>query len=55
MICEKYRELGKPVYHTFVDYKKCFDRIWQNGLWAVMRRFNISRGIINSIEALYKA
>ncbi|KAI8509148.1 hypothetical protein Bbelb_129960 [Branchiostoma belcheri] len=25
-----------------------------NGLWAVMRRFNISRGIINSIEALYK-
>ncbi|CAH1240999.1 Hypp6277 [Branchiostoma lanceolatum] len=55
LICEKYRELGKPVYHTFVDYKKCFDRVWQDGLWAVMRRFNISRGIVNSIEALYKS
>ena len=54
LVCEKYRELGKPVYHTFVDYKKCFDRIWQNGLWAVMRRFNIDRGLVNSIAALYK-
>ena len=55
LVCEKYRELGKPVYHTFVDYKKCFDRIWQEGLWAVMRRFNIERGIVNSIAALYEA
>ena len=54
LICEKYRELGKPVFHTFVDYKKCFDRVWQDGLWAVLRRFNISKGIVNSIEALYK-
>ena len=54
LVCEKYRELGKHFYHTFVDNKKCFDRVWQDGLWAVMRRLNIDRGIVNSIEALYK-
>ena len=53
VLCEKYRQLGKPVYHNFVDYKKCFDRIWQEGLWAVLRRYHISAGLINCIEALY--
>jgi hypothetical protein len=38
-----------------IIYKKCFDRIWQEGLWAVLRKYNISPGIINSIEALYTA
>jgi hypothetical protein len=37
VLCEKYRQLGKPVYHNCVDYKKCFHRIWQEGLWAVLR------------------
>ena len=55
MLCEKYRQLGKPVYHNFIDYKKYFDRIWQEGLWAVLRRYNISSGIINCIEALYES
>jgi hypothetical protein len=55
VLCEKYRQLGQPVYHNFVDYKKCFDRIWQEGIWAVLRKYNISPGIINSIEALYAA
>jgi hypothetical protein len=49
VLCEKYRQRGKPVYHNFVDYKKCFDRIWQKGLWAVLRKYYISPGIINSI------
>ena len=29
--------------------------MWQEGLCAILRKFNISKGIVNSIEALYKA
>ena len=53
MLSEKFRTDQKPLFHNFIDFKKAFDRVWQEGVCAIMRMFNISKGIVNAIEALY--
>src|SRR5664279_6069354 len=37
LIAEKHREVNKQVYNCFVDFKKAFDLVWHDGLWAVLR------------------
>ena len=39
---------------NFIDFTKAFDRVWHRGLWAVLRKFNISKSLINCIESLYQ-
>ena len=55
MLTEKFRADQKPLFHNFIDFKKAFDRVLQEGMYAIMRMFNISRGIENAIEALYES
>ena len=35
------------------DLKKAFDRVWHAGLWAIMRKYNISANLVRTIEQLY--
>ena len=41
------------LYHVFIDFKKAFDRVWHEALWATMRKHNINASIIRAIENLY--
>ena len=41
------------LYHVFIDFKKAFDRVWHEALWATMRKYNINASIIRAIENLY--
>ena len=41
------------LYHVFIDFKKAFDRVWHEALWATMRKNNINASIIRAIEILY--
>ena len=41
------------LYHNFIDYKKSLDRIWLEGLWNMMKQFNIEEIFIYLIESLY--
>ena len=41
------------LYHVFIDFKKAFDRVWHEALWATMRKYNINASIIQAIENLY--
>ena len=45
MHAEKHREMGQFILNTFIDYRKCFKRIWQEGLWAVLWMNDISDGL----------
>ena len=51
---EKHIEYGKKLCHHFIDFKKAFDRVWYNGLWNIMRNYNIDEQLISIIEDLYK-
>ena len=41
IIAEKHIEHEKKLCDNFIDFKKAFDRVWHNGLWNIMRHFNI--------------
>ena len=33
ILCEKYLQHQKDLYHVFTDFKKAFDRVWHAALW----------------------
>ena len=47
---EKYLQHQQNLYHVFIDFKKAFDRVWHETLWANMRKYNINASIIQAIE-----
>ena len=53
ILCEKYLQHQQNLYHVFIDFKKSFDRVWHEALWATMRKYNINASIIRAIENLY--
>ena len=38
ILCEKYLQHQRDLYHVFVDFKKAFDRVWHAALWATMKK-----------------
>ena len=50
---EKHLEHQKDLFHNFIDFKKAFDRVWHEGLWHVLKSYNIETGLIEMIQALY--
>ena len=52
-IIEKYQEHQQELYHVFIDFKKAFDRVWHQALWATMHKYNIDKTLIALIEDLY--
>ena len=50
---EKYLQHQQNLYHVFIDFKKAFDRVWHEALWATMRKYNINASVIRAIENLY--
>ena len=52
-IIEKYHEHQQELYHVFIDFKKAFDRVWHQALWATMHKYNIDQNLIALIQELY--
>ena len=52
-IIEKYQEHQQELFHVFIDFKKAFDRVWHQALWATMHKYNINKNLITLIEELY--
>ena len=51
---EKYSQHQQDIFHVFIDYKKAFDRVWHDALWATMKNYNMGQKLILSIQRLYK-
>jgi hypothetical protein len=41
------------VFCVFIDYKKAFDRIWHEGLFAVLQQYGVPPKLISIIKDLY--
>ncbi|KAI8509548.1 hypothetical protein Bbelb_133960 [Branchiostoma belcheri] len=54
LIIEKHLQHQRDLFHNFIDFKKAFDRVWHDGLWWVLRGFNIKEGLVQIVKALYK-
>ena len=55
IICERHLQHQQHLYHVFVDFKKAFDRVWHDALWATLKFYNIDEQLISVIEGLYKS
>ena len=53
LLCEKHLQHQQELYHVFVDFKKAFDRVWHEALWATMKKINIGKRLISTIQQLY--
>ena len=53
VLCEKYSQHQQNLFHVLIDYKKAFDRVWHDALWATMKKFNIGQKLIKTIQQLY--
>ena len=53
ILCKKYFQLQKDLYHVFIDFKKALDRVWHAALWATLKKYNISTNFIRVIKNLY--
>ena len=54
ILCKKYLQHQQDLYHTFIDFKKSFYRVWRKALWSTMRLYKINANLIEVIENLYK-
>ena len=45
ILYEKYLQHQQTLYHVFIDFKKAFDRVWHEAIWATMRKYNINANI----------
>ena len=54
VITEKHLQHRCDLFHTFIDFKRAFDRVWYAGLWQVFRSFNIEEGLVQAIQALHE-
>ena len=52
VLCEKYLQHQRDVYHVFTDFRKAFNRVWHADLWATMKKYNISINLIRVIKNL---
>ena len=52
ILCEKYLQHQRNLYHVFTDLKKAIDRVCQAALWAVMRKYNINANLVCTFEQL---
>ncbi|KAK3849655.1 hypothetical protein Pcinc_043594 [Petrolisthes cinctipes] len=43
LLCEKHLQHQRELYHVFIDFKKAFDRVWHDALWATMKKFNMGK------------
>ena len=53
VLIEKHLQHQRTLFHNFIDFKKAFDKVWHDGLWSVLRGFNIEEGLVQVIQALY--
>ena len=53
IFCEKYLQHQQNLYNDFIYFKKAFDRVWHEALWATMRKYNINASMIRAIKNLY--
>ena len=54
VITQMHLQHKKALFHNFIDFKQAFDRIWHAGLWQILRSFNIDKGLVQAIQALYE-
>ena len=41
------------LFHNLIDFKKAFDRVWRDGIWRVLKEYNIDNWLFEVIGSFY--
>ncbi|MGH2507006.1 MAG: reverse transcriptase domain-containing protein [Ktedonobacteraceae bacterium] len=52
-IVEKAWEFAQPVYISFVDLEKAYDRVDRRLMWEILEEYGVDRHLIGAISSLY--
>src|SRR5713101_1227784 len=52
-IIEKFRELNRPLFLTFIDYSKAFDTVQHERLWYILGKMEFPAHITDLMRSLY--
>ena len=56
VLCEKYSQHQQEIFHVFIDFKKAFDRMWHDALWATVEFLFFENGLLDAhIFSIYRA
>lgn len=54
ILIERYKEYNTPLYIAFVDYKKAFDSLSHDAIWAALEHHGIDNTYIKILKNIYK-
>jgi hypothetical protein len=54
IVAMRWRESRRPVFLTFIDVRKAYDRVWRPGLWYKLREAGVSSRMLNMIREMYR-
>jgi hypothetical protein len=54
IVAMRWREHRRPVFLTFIDVRKAYDRVWRPGLWYKLREAGVSSRMLNMIREMYR-
>lgn len=54
LLMEDAKSSGQTIYHCFVDFKKAFDSVWHEGLWATLDSMGASVKMVKVLKGLYE-
>ena len=52
VIIEKHLQHQRDLFHSIIDFKKAFDRVWHAGLGQALRSFSIEKRLVQANQAL---
>lgn len=52
ILCETFIEHGSKVFLSFFDYRKAFNTVWHDDIWALLRKNGIDENIMRALEQL---
>ena len=50
---ENHLQHQRDIFQNFINFRNASDHVWHDGLWHVMRWFNIDKGLLQIIRELY--
>ena len=54
MIAKRWHEGRRPIFLTFIDVRKAYDRVWRPGLWFKLREAGVGGRMLAMLREMYK-
>lgn len=52
MIIEKYLQMGRKLFATFMDLEESYDRVDRNGIWGILKIYGVGGHILATVSIL---